>query len=71
MREKLTLVPRANDVRRLQQRWISRKTRGENLDAFAPRLDCKNGDFALDLIAKSVSKCAARDLTANDNSQAS
>jgi hypothetical protein len=28
------------------------KPRGENLDAFAPRLDCKNGDFAPDLIAK-------------------
>jgi len=37
------LSVRANDVRRLQQRWISRKTRGENLDAFAPRLNCKMG----------------------------
>jgi hypothetical protein len=34
---------RANDVRTLQQRWLSRKTRGENLDAFAPRLNCKMG----------------------------
>ena|SRR5271165_6910375 len=34
------LSVRANDVRRLQQRWISRKTRGANASR---RLDCKMG----------------------------
>src|SRR5260370_9871128 len=38
---------------------LGKPTRGENLDAFAPRLDCKMGTSLHDLTAKSVSKCAA------------
>jgi hypothetical protein len=46
---------------------LEKPTRGENLDAFAPRLNCKMGTLLRDLAAKSVPNALLRDLTANDS----